>query len=81
MLGELYSTNTFYLAMSYWQLGRKDEAGAAYDLAASWTEKHRPTNDGLLRCNAEAAGLLGKESGEGSGDASVGMEPRKRGDK
>lgn len=52
------STDFFFLAMAYWQLGEKHEARMWYDKAVQWMKKNRP-NDADLNCfRAEAAELL-----------------------
>jgi tetratricopeptide (TPR) repeat protein len=49
----------FFLAMTHWKLGDRDEARKWYDKAVAWTDKHQPGNDELRRFRAEAAELLG----------------------
>jgi tetratricopeptide (TPR) repeat protein len=49
----------FFLAMSYWQLGDKEEARKWYDKAVEWMDQNKPQNEDLLRFRAEAAELLG----------------------
>jgi tetratricopeptide (TPR) repeat protein len=78
LLGDGHAShNLFFLAMSYWQLGRKDEARAAYDQAVSWMQKTRPTDEELLRFCAEAASLLGNEGTTDEPGESVRQEPTK----
>jgi tetratricopeptide (TPR) repeat protein/serine/threonine protein kinase len=48
----------FFLAMAHWQLKEKDKAGAWYDRAVQWMDKHQPKNEDLSRFRAEAAELL-----------------------
>lgn len=50
--------NGFFLAMSHWRLGHKDESKAWYDKAAKWMEKNQPKNGDLLRFRAEAEQLM-----------------------
>jgi serine/threonine protein kinase/tetratricopeptide (TPR) repeat protein len=47
------------LAMTYGQMGRKDEARKWYDKAVQRMDKNQPKNEELLRFRAEAALLLG----------------------
>jgi WD40 repeat protein/Flp pilus assembly protein TadD len=56
--GHAEGYNTFFLAMSHWQLGDKEEARRWYDRAVQWVEKNPPTDDELPRFRAEAAELL-----------------------
>jgi tetratricopeptide (TPR) repeat protein len=60
---ELYvgylSHDLFFLAMSHWQLGEKEQARKWYTPAVLWMDKHHPKNEELLRFRAEAAALLG----------------------
>jgi tetratricopeptide (TPR) repeat protein len=53
------SFNTFFLAMSQWQLGEEEEARNSYDQAVRWMEKNQPRNEELRRFRAEANELLG----------------------
>jgi tetratricopeptide (TPR) repeat protein len=53
------SFNWFFLAMTHWQLGNKEEAGQWYDKAVQWMEKNQPQDEELQRFRAEAAELLG----------------------
>jgi len=53
------ASDWFFLAMSHWHLGNKEEARKLYDLAADWTEKHALHNPELVGFHAEAAALLG----------------------
>ena len=53
------SIDWFFLAMARWQLGDKEQAGAWYDRAVQWMEKHQPQNDELRRFRQEAEELLG----------------------
>ena len=50
----------FFLAMTYWQQGNKEEARTFYDRAVAWTDKHKPKDPELRRFRAEAAALLGQ---------------------
>ena len=49
----------FFLAMSHWQLGNKDEARQWYDRGVEWMEKNKPDDEELKRFRAEAEELLG----------------------
>lgn len=49
----------FFLAMSHWQLGDKEQAAKYYQQAVTWMDKHAPQDAELLRFRAEAAELLG----------------------
>ncbi len=49
----------FLLVMVRWQQGDRQQARALFDRAASWTDRHRPSDDELRRFRAEAAALLG----------------------
>ncbi len=51
----------FFLAMAFWQLGKRDEARNQYDNAVAWMVKNKPNDDDLIRFRAEAAVLLGME--------------------
>lgn len=53
------SFDWFFLAMTHWQLGQKDEAGTWYDKAVVWMEKNKSDDEQLQRFRAEAAALLG----------------------
>jgi tetratricopeptide (TPR) repeat protein len=53
------SFDWFFLVMTHWQLGNKDEARKWYDQAIDWMDKNAPTNEELKRFRAEAAELLG----------------------
>ena len=48
----------FFLAMTYWQQGNKQEARTFYDRAVAWTDKNKPNDPELRRFRAEAAALL-----------------------
>jgi len=65
LAGEQESFNTFFLAMSHWQLEHKDEARTWYDRGVTWIEKNRtildkdkPHDEELGRFRAEAQELL-----------------------
>ena len=53
------SHDFLFLAMSHWQLGKKDEARQWYGKAVEWTEKNKPDDEELKRFRAEAEVLLG----------------------
>jgi tetratricopeptide (TPR) repeat protein len=57
--GESEGFNTFFLAMSHWQLSDKPQALSWYAKAISWMEKNQPKNKELIRFRAEAEALLG----------------------
>ena len=48
----------FYLAMTHWQLGDKDEARTWYDKADAWMQKNEPLHVDLRPIQTEAAELL-----------------------
>ena len=59
LLGEKeLSFNAFFLAMTHWHLGNKEEARKSYDQAVQWMDKNKPEDEELLRFRAEAAALL-----------------------
>ena len=49
----------FFLAMSHWKLGQKEQARKWYDQAVLWVEKLVPRDEEFGRFRAEAAELLG----------------------
>jgi tetratricopeptide (TPR) repeat protein len=49
----------FFLAMTYWRLGEKDQARRWHDRAVAWMEKYKRQDVDLKRSRAEAAELLG----------------------
>jgi hypothetical protein len=49
----------FFLAMTSWHKGSKEEAQSLYDRAVAWTENNKPNDPELVRFRAEAAALLG----------------------
>jgi serine/threonine protein kinase len=51
--------NLFFLAMTYWQLGDKDQARSCNDKAALWMNQFRPEDEQLRRLRDEAAALVG----------------------
>jgi tetratricopeptide (TPR) repeat protein len=57
--GHHYCIDAFFLAMAYWQQGRKDEARNCYGKAVEWMQKNKPQDEELLRFRAEAQQLLG----------------------
>jgi serine/threonine protein kinase len=64
--GDDSSFDTFFLAMSEYQLGHADAARRYYAQAIQWMNERGPQNPELLRFRAEAESLLGpmvKESG------------------
>ena len=58
MHGESEGFNTFFLAMSHWQLSDKPQALSWYAKAIAWMEKNQPKNEELIRFRDEAAALL-----------------------
>ena len=54
----------FYLAMTYWQLGEKEQARKCYDQAVRWMNQHPPTVQRLHRLRAEATELLSDKQGD-----------------
>ena len=59
---EYVAYNGFFLAMAYWHLNHKDEAGKWYDKSVDWMDKNQPKNDELLRFRAEAEALMNDRS-------------------
>ena len=53
------SFDFFFLAMSHWRLGNRDDARQWYDKAVAWMEKNKPNDEELKRFRAEAEELLG----------------------
>jgi tetratricopeptide (TPR) repeat protein len=53
------SFDWFFLAMSHWQLGEKEEARKWHGRAEQWMEKNKPADEELRGFRAEAAFLLG----------------------
>jgi len=51
--------NAFFLAMTYWQKGVKDEARNWYDKGIERMAKHKPGDTDIMRSRTEAAELLG----------------------
>jgi tetratricopeptide (TPR) repeat protein len=49
----------FFLAMTQWKLGHKEEARKSYDQALQWMDKNEPHHEQLQRFLVEAAELLG----------------------
>jgi serine/threonine protein kinase len=56
--GQCESFNTFFLAMTHWQLGEREESRRWYREAVAWMEKNKPGDDELRRFRAEAERLL-----------------------
>jgi tetratricopeptide (TPR) repeat protein len=59
-----YSSDFFFLAMAHWQLGDKEKAHASYDWAVAWMDQRKQQDEALRRFRAEAAALLGVDSGQ-----------------
>jgi WD40 repeat protein/Flp pilus assembly protein TadD len=55
------SYDDFFLALSRWHLGERQEAVRLYDQALRWMQVKGPDDEELCRFRAEAAGLLGVE--------------------
>jgi len=53
------ASSWFFLAMSQWQNGEKNQARQWYDKAVEWMEKNKSQDDELRRFCNEAASLLG----------------------
>ncbi len=53
------SFDYFFLAMTQWQLGHKEQARKWYDQAVAWMEKNRPRDLEFIQFRGEAAKLLG----------------------
>jgi Flp pilus assembly protein TadD len=56
--GNELSFNAFFLAMSQWQLGNKEEAHKHCDQALEWMKKNKPQDEELRRFRTEAEELL-----------------------
>ena len=53
----------FFLAMTQWQLGDKEQARKSYDQALQWMKKNEPQNQRLRGFRAEAEELLSVKEG------------------
>jgi serine/threonine protein kinase/Flp pilus assembly protein TadD len=53
------SSDWFFLAMAYWQLGEPEQARQRYDQAVQWMDTNKPNDQELRRFRGEAAALLG----------------------
>ncbi|HMC65906.1 MAG TPA: tetratricopeptide repeat protein [Gemmataceae bacterium] len=53
------SSDWFFLAMTQWKLGDKEQACKWYDKAVAWMEKNKPQDEELRRFRDEAAELMG----------------------
>jgi tetratricopeptide (TPR) repeat protein len=53
------ATDWFFVAMTRWQQGRKDEARTWFNKAVAWTREKQPQNHELHRFQAQAEALLG----------------------
>ena len=53
------SFNWFFLAMSHWQLGDKEEARQWFDKGAQWMDAKNAKSESMIRFRSEAAELLG----------------------
>ena len=56
--GKELSFNAFFLAMSHWQLGNREEAFTWRDQATQWMDKNKPQDEELRRFRTEAAALM-----------------------
>jgi serine/threonine protein kinase len=56
--GREFGFNAFFLSLSRWQLGERDEARHLYDRAVEWMEKNRSKDQELRRFRAEATNML-----------------------
>jgi serine/threonine protein kinase/Flp pilus assembly protein TadD len=52
------SSISFFLAMTHWQLGDKEQAHKCFSVAVRWMDKNQPRNEELAHFRAEAAELL-----------------------
>jgi tetratricopeptide (TPR) repeat protein len=52
------SFDWFFLAMTLWQVGNKEEARAWYEKACQWRLDHKPFDEELTKFRTEAADLL-----------------------
>jgi serine/threonine protein kinase len=59
LLGDQFeSFNTFFLALSRWQMGDRGTARNTYDQAVTWMDRHKPNDAELVRFRQEAAALM-----------------------
>jgi serine/threonine protein kinase/uncharacterized protein HemY len=56
--GQDESFNTFFLAMTFWRLGEKEQARQWYDQAVAWMKQNLPHDEELRRFRAEAEEVL-----------------------
>jgi tetratricopeptide (TPR) repeat protein len=56
-----HAFNGFFIAMSHWRLGEKNEALEWYDKSVAWMNKGLSNDPELKRWRSEAAELLGLE--------------------
>jgi tetratricopeptide (TPR) repeat protein len=54
-----FAWDAFFLAMTHWQLGHKDEAHTWFAQGIAWMDRNAPRNEELIRFRAEAAKLVG----------------------
>jgi len=65
LLGDEHlGSNAFFLAMSYWQMGKEEEARQWYTKGVRWMEQDAPEDEELRRFRQDAAQLLGISDGE-----------------
>jgi tetratricopeptide (TPR) repeat protein len=61
----------FFLSMTHWQLGAKDEARKWYNQSIEWMDTNQPNNEEMIRFRTEAAVLLGIASPQPSNEPSA----------
>jgi tetratricopeptide (TPR) repeat protein len=57
--GQRFSSDAFFIAMAYWQLGDREAARKWYLAAERWMDKFASTNEEQRRYRTEAAALIG----------------------
>jgi serine/threonine protein kinase/tetratricopeptide (TPR) repeat protein len=62
----------FFLAMTRWHQGSKQDARDMYDRAVAWTDRHKPDDPELRDLRAEAAALLGQTIPKPARDSTAG---------
>ena len=70
------SYNLFFLAMTYWHQGNKNDAREMYDRAVAWTDKHKPKDPELREFPRGAATLLGQPCTEPGSERGRGVAQR-----
>ena len=56
--GKNPSYDGFFLAMAYWQVGRREQANRQFERADTWMKKNNPWHRELVRIRAEAEAVL-----------------------